>query len=57
MEETMKRMLPLIVTCAPARFESMWTQYVNKLKSDGVEVYEAYMQQQLDARIKAWSGK
>jgi putative aldouronate transport system substrate-binding protein len=57
MEETMKRMLPLVITCAPAQFESMWTQYVNQLKADGVDVYEAYMQQQLDARIKTWGGK
>jgi putative aldouronate transport system substrate-binding protein len=57
MEETMKRMLPLIITCAPAQFESAWTQYVNQLGADGSAVYEAYYQQQLDARIKAWSGR
>jgi putative aldouronate transport system substrate-binding protein len=56
-EETMKRMLPQIITCAPAQFEATWTQYVNQMRTDGVATYEAYYQQQLNERIKAWSGK
>jgi putative aldouronate transport system substrate-binding protein len=57
MEETMKRMLPQVITCTPAQFEATWTQYVNQLRADGAATYEAYMQQQLDERIKAWSPK
>jgi putative aldouronate transport system substrate-binding protein len=56
-EETMKRMLPQLITCPPAQFDNMWTQYVNQIRSDGVAAYEDYYQKSLDARIKAWSGK
>jgi len=57
MEETMKRMLPQVITAPPAQFEATWTRYVNQLKADGTATYEAYMQEQLNARIKAWSPK
>jgi len=57
MEETMKRMLPQVITAAPAQFETMWAQYVTQMRSDGTAVYEAYYQGQVDARIKAWSPK
>jgi hypothetical protein len=56
-ELTMKKYLPMVITCPPAQFESLWTEYVNQMQADGIGKYEAYMQEQLDARINAWSGK
>ncbi|MDR1443660.1 MAG: extracellular solute-binding protein [Treponema sp.] len=55
-ELTMKKYLPTVITCPPAQFESLWTEYVNQMRADGIGQYEAYMQEQLDQRIKDWSG-
>jgi putative aldouronate transport system substrate-binding protein len=55
--ETMKKMLPQVITCAPAQFETQWTAYVNQIKADGIAQYEAYMQGALNQRIKDWGGK
>jgi putative aldouronate transport system substrate-binding protein len=54
--ETMKKMLPQVITCAPAQFETQWAAYVNQLRADGIGQYETYMQGQLNQRIKDWGG-
>ena len=56
-EQTMRKYLPQVITCPPAQFESLWAEYVNQMRADGIAKYEAYMQEQLNQRIKAWSGK
>ncbi|MDR1971285.1 MAG: hypothetical protein LBQ46_05135 [Treponema sp.] len=55
-EQTMRKYLPQLITSPPAQFESLWTEYVNQMRADGIGAYEAYMQEQLNERIKAWSG-
>ena len=57
-EETMKRRLPQIVLAPPADFERLWNDYVQEMTvTNRVADYEAYMQDQLNQRIRAWSGK
>jgi len=53
-EETMKRRLPQIVLAAPADFERLWNEYVNEMTvTNRIGDYEAYMQQQVDLRLKS----
>ena len=56
-ELTMRKYLPQLITCQPSQFESLWTEYVNQMKADGIGKYEAYMQEQLNQRLKDWGGK
>ncbi|MDR1902222.1 MAG: hypothetical protein LBQ88_08100 [Treponema sp.] len=56
-EQTRRKYLPQLITSPPAQFESLWTEYVNQMKADGIAQYEAYMQEQLNLRIKNWSGR
>ncbi len=56
-EQTMKRMLPQIILASPADFENLWASYVAEMDSNELSVYEAYMQEQLDRRIKEWGIK
>ena len=53
-EQTMKQRLPRLVLSPSAQFDSLWTQYINEMNSNGIVRYEAYMQDQLNARLKAW---
>jgi putative aldouronate transport system substrate-binding protein len=56
--ETMKKMLPQVITCDPAQFEATWQSYVKAMQDAGIDkYYDAYMQDQLNQRIKAWSAK
>ncbi|GHT97244.1 ABC transporter substrate-binding protein [Spirochaetia bacterium] len=54
-EQTMRKYLPQIILARPADFERLWTEYVAQMNSDGIAKYEAYMQDQLNQRIKEWS--
>jgi putative aldouronate transport system substrate-binding protein len=54
-EQTMKRMLPQIILAPPYDFERVWASYVKEMNDNGMAKYEAYMQAQLDKRIKEWS--
>jgi putative aldouronate transport system substrate-binding protein len=57
-EQTMKQRLPQLILAPPANFERMWTEYVNEMtRTNNIAAYEAYMQEQLDQRIKQWSAK
>jgi putative aldouronate transport system substrate-binding protein len=54
-EQTMKRMLPQLILADSSDFERLWASYVKEMNDNGIEKYEAYMQTQLDRRIKEWS--
>jgi putative aldouronate transport system substrate-binding protein len=54
-EQTMRKYLPQVILAAPANFERLWAEYVQEMNSNGIAKYEAYMQDQLNKRIAAWS--
>jgi len=56
-EQTMRQRLPQMIIAPPADFERLWTAYVAEMNSNGIAIYEKYMQEQLNQRIKEWSGK
>jgi len=43
-----------MILATPAQFESMWTAYVNEMNGNGLATYEAYMQEQLNLRLRQW---
>ena len=53
-EQTMKQRLPQMILAAPAQFENLWAAYVNEMNNNGIAAYEAYMQEQLNQRLKEW---
>ncbi|MDR2574831.1 MAG: hypothetical protein LBC52_00130 [Treponema sp.] len=53
-EQTMKQRLPQIILARPEQFENLWGQYVAEMNSNGLARYEAYMQDQLNIRLKEW---
>ena len=53
-EQTMRQRLPQLVLAAPADFDRMWDAYVAEMNANRIDVYEAYMQQQLNQRLKDW---
>jgi putative aldouronate transport system substrate-binding protein len=53
-EQTMKQRLPQMILATPAQFESMWTAYVAEMNGNGLATYEAYMQEQLNLRLRQW---
>jgi len=56
-EQTMRQRLPQIILAPPADFERLWTAYVKEMNDNGIVLYEAYMQTQLNLRLKAWGIK
>ena len=56
-EQTMRQRLPQIILAAPADFERLWAAYTTEMNSNGVAVYEKYMQDQLNQRLKDWGIK
>ena len=56
-EQIMKQRLPQIILAPPGEFEKRWTDYVNEMNSNGIAAYEAYMQQELNKRLKNWGIK
>jgi putative aldouronate transport system substrate-binding protein len=53
-EQIMKQRLPRIILAPPEDFERLWAAYVAEMNSNGIARYEAYMQDQLNQRLKAW---
>jgi len=56
-EQLRRQRLPQMILAVPAQFDGLWADYVKASNDAGIAQYEAYMQQQLDARIKARGGK
>jgi len=56
-QQTMRQRLPQMILAPPADFERLWAAYVAEMNSNGIAIYEKYMQEQLNQRIKEWSGK
>jgi putative aldouronate transport system substrate-binding protein len=55
-EETMKRLLPQMILAPTAQFETLWTAYVREIEvTNNIGVYERYMQEKLNERIREWS--
>ena len=55
-EETMKRLLPQMILAPTAQFDSLWDAYVREIEvTNNIRVYEQYMQQMLNERIREWS--
>lgn len=54
-DQTMRKYLPQIILARPADFDRLWAEYVAEMNANGIAKYEAYMQEQLNLRIKAWS--
>jgi len=55
-EETMKRLLPQMILAPTAQFDSLWDAYVREMTvTNNIGVYEQYMQQNLNQRIRDWS--
>jgi putative aldouronate transport system substrate-binding protein len=54
-EQTMKQRLPQMIRAAPAQFETLWNAYVQEMTvTNNIAVYEQYMQQALNLRLKEW---
>jgi putative aldouronate transport system substrate-binding protein len=56
-DQTMRKYLPKAILAAPADFEKVWAEYVAQMQANGIDKYEAYMQEQVTKRIADWSGK
>jgi putative aldouronate transport system substrate-binding protein len=55
--QTMKQRLPQIILAPPADFERLWAAYVAEMRDNGIDRYEAFMQDQLNLRLKNWGIK
>ncbi len=53
-KQTMKQRLPQMILAPTAQFETLWAAYVKEMNDNGIATYEAYMQDQLNQRLKAW---
>jgi hypothetical protein len=54
----MRQRLPGLILATPAQFEGLWTAYVNEMtNTNNIAAYEAYMQEQLNARVRQWGGR
>jgi len=54
--QTMKRLLPGMILAPTAQFDSLWDAYVREMTvTNNIAVYEQYMQQMLNQRIREWS--
>jgi len=55
-EQTMKRLLPRIILAPAADFDKLWDEYIKEMEiTNNIGLYEQYMQQMLNQRIKNWS--
>jgi len=52
---TMKQRLPQMIMAPTADFDRLWDEYVRELNSNNLGLYDQYMQQQLNQRIREWS--
>jgi putative aldouronate transport system substrate-binding protein len=53
-EQTMKQRLSRIILSPPERFEELWANYVKEMRDNGLFIYEKYMQDELNKRLKVW---
>ena len=54
--ETMKQRLPQLILAPTAQFDSLWDAYIREMTvTNNISVYEQYMQEQLNKRIRDWS--
>jgi hypothetical protein len=52
----MQRLLPQMILAPTAQFDSLWDAYVREMTvTNNIAVYEQYMQQMLNQRIREWS--
>jgi len=56
-EATMKQRLPAMILAPTAQFETLWAAYVKEMNDNGIATYEAFMQANLNQRIKDWGIK
>jgi putative aldouronate transport system substrate-binding protein len=56
-EQTMKQRLPAMIIAPANQFETLWAAYVKEMHDNGLATYEAYMQDQLNKRVKDWGIK
>jgi len=56
-EEVYRKYLPRIILGRPELFEDLWKEYVEELGKTGLDKYEAFMQEEINKRIKRWSPK
>lgn len=56
-DQTMRKYLPRVILAAPKDFEKLWTEYVNEMTANGIDKYEAYMTEQVKARVAGWTKK
>jgi len=55
-EQTMKRLLPQMILAPTAQFDALWDAYIKEMtETNNIGVYEQYMQEQLNKRIRDWS--
>jgi len=55
-ENTMKQRLPQMILAPTAQFDTLWDAYIREQTvTNNIGVYEQYMQQQLNQRIRDWS--
>lgn len=56
-DQTMRKYLPRVILAAPGDFDKLWAEYVKELDTNGLAVYEKYMQEQVKKRVAAYSPK
>jgi len=54
LEQIMKQRLSQMVLAPAADFPRLWNEYVAEMNAAGLATYEAYMQQQLNIRLRDW---
>jgi len=55
-EQTMKRFLPRMILAPISDFDRLWDEYIKEMEiTNNIGLYEQYMQQMLNQRIKDWS--
>lgn len=52
-----RKYLPKVILAKPADFESAWQEYVSALSKVNLKAYEDFVQQGINARLKAWAPK
>jgi len=53
-EQLRKQLLPGMILAPAANFTNLWNDYVRQSNDAGIATYEAYMQDQLNQRLRAW---
>ncbi|MBO7639540.1 MAG: hypothetical protein J6S91_11250, partial [Treponema sp.] len=56
MEDVQRKYLPKLIMCKPSEFDKLWDEYVAEMKPL-TDVYNSYMQEQLDSRVEFFGGE